>query len=139
MTGQSLKGLPTEKSGGLVKCDSFLNKYDQYESESQTRTVGLNCEALWCYACVGKGCSVRREECGSLLQNPVCATVDARTLVEQVIGKDRRGGGEEGEREGDGEREGGGEKAIWGSSFVRAYLEPRRSGEKQHMEPIYTL
>lgn len=35
-------------------------------------------EALWCYACVGKGCSVRREECGSLLQNPVCATVDAR-------------------------------------------------------------
>lgn len=47
---------------------------------------------------------------------------------EEWIRKDRkrREGGEEG----------GGGKAIWGSSFVRAYLEPRRSGEKQHMDLI---
>ncbi|MCI4378669.1 hypothetical protein PGIGA_G00218470 [Pangasianodon gigas] len=37
-------------------------------------------EALWCYGCVGKGCSGRREECGSRLQNPVCATINAPTF-----------------------------------------------------------
>lgn len=35
-------------------------------------------DALWCYGCARKGCSGRREECGSLLRNPVCATIDAR-------------------------------------------------------------
>lgn len=45
---------------------------------------------------------------------------------EEGIGKDRKRR-EEG---------GGGGKAIWGSSFVQAYLEPRRWGEKQHMDLI---
>ncbi|KAK3569035.1 hypothetical protein QTP86_021553 [Hemibagrus guttatus] len=34
-------------------------------------------EALWCYACSKRGCLGRREECGSLLRDPVCATIDA--------------------------------------------------------------
>ncbi|KAF4087115.1 hypothetical protein AMELA_G00092550 [Ameiurus melas] len=34
-------------------------------------------EALRCYGCVGRGCSGRQEKCGSLLQNPVCAIIDA--------------------------------------------------------------
>ncbi|KAG7330940.1 hypothetical protein KOW79_004909 [Hemibagrus wyckioides] len=37
-------------------------------------------EALWCYGCFGKNCSGRREECGSLLRDPVCATIDAPTF-----------------------------------------------------------
>ncbi|KAF7709724.1 hypothetical protein HF521_016574 [Silurus meridionalis] len=37
-------------------------------------------EALSCFACFGKNCSARREECGSRLYNPVCATVDAPTF-----------------------------------------------------------
>ncbi|KAK3569034.1 hypothetical protein QTP86_021554 [Hemibagrus guttatus] len=34
-------------------------------------------EALWCYACARKDCSGRKEECGRLLKDPVCAIIDS--------------------------------------------------------------